>query len=69
MHPDDRPPDIHTFREALLSTSPVGLWPSFEGQRRIDQIAPINRILAVLAIVLLAISVLATAFSPPVASP
>jgi serine/threonine protein kinase len=69
MHPDDRPPDILTFREALLSTSPVGLWPSFEGQRRIDQIAPINRILAVLVIVLLAISVLATAFSPPVAAP
>ncbi|HEC21846.1 MAG TPA: serine/threonine protein kinase [Chloroflexi bacterium] len=69
MHPDSRPPYVQTFREALLSTGPMGLWPSFEGQKRLARIAPINRVLALLTLGLLVVSVLTTLFSPRLVAP
>jgi eukaryotic-like serine/threonine-protein kinase len=49
MHPNDRPPSIGAFRELLLSTGPLSLWPGLEGQTYLEQVAPINRLLGLIA--------------------
>lgn len=64
MHPDDRPADMQSFRDLLLSTGPLSLWPALKGQDRLQQIAPINRILGGIILFLLFIALLATIFSP-----
>lgn len=64
MHPDDRPASIDVFRDVLLSTSPLGLWPTREEHSRLESVAPINRVLAAAALGMLVISILATIFSP-----
>jgi eukaryotic-like serine/threonine-protein kinase len=64
MHPDDRPADVQSFRDLLLSTGPLSLWPAIKGQDRLQQIAPINRILGGIILFLLFIAILATVFSP-----
>jgi eukaryotic-like serine/threonine-protein kinase len=64
MHPDDRPADVQSFRDLLLSTGPLSLWPALKGQDRLQQIAPINRILGGVILFLLFIAILATVFSP-----
>jgi len=69
MHPDDRPASVRDFRDVLLSTSPLGLWPTREDQTTLEKIAPINRILAAAALGMLIISVLATIFSPTLPVP
>jgi serine/threonine protein kinase len=69
MHPNNRPPDVQTFKEMLLSTGPLSLWPVHESQRPLDQIAPVNRILALVALVLLTLSVVATLFPSTIPVP
>ena len=69
MHPDDRPPDVNAFRDLLLSTGPLSLWPTIKGRERISQIAPINRVLAVAAMVLLMVAILATLFPATLPTP
>lgn len=69
MHPDQRPPDIETFREMLLSTGPLALWPKHSDQRPLDRIAPINRVLAVSVLLLLVVAFLTTIFSPALPVP
>ena len=69
MHPDDRPPDVNAFRDLLLSTGPLSLWPAVKGQERISQIAPINRILAVAAMIMLLLAILATIFPASLPTP
>lgn len=64
MHPDDRPVDVQSFRNLLMSTGPLDLWPALKGQDRLQQIAPINRVLALAVIALFVIALLATIFSP-----
>jgi eukaryotic-like serine/threonine-protein kinase len=64
MHPNDRPADVQSFRDLLLSTGPLSLWPALKGQDRLQQIAPINRILGGIILFLLFIALLATIFSP-----
>jgi serine/threonine protein kinase len=63
MHPDDRPDTIELFRDALLSTSPLGRWP-LERQFQPEGLLPINRLLAYVTAGLIVISVLSTVFSP-----
>jgi serine/threonine-protein kinase len=60
MHPNDRPSSISELRDLLLSTGPLSLWPSLEGQNYLEQIAPINRYLAVIAFVLLVMAFVVT---------
>jgi serine/threonine-protein kinase len=69
MHPDDRPPSVEAFREELLSTGPLSLWPASTTPRLLDQISPLNRALAVVVAVLLAITVLSTLLSPTIPTP
>ncbi len=69
MHPNNRPSDVQTFKEMLLSTGPLSLWPVHESQRPLDQIAPVNRILALVALVLLTLSVVATLFPSTIPVP
>jgi serine/threonine-protein kinase len=66
MHPDDRPPTVQTFRDFLLATGPLDLWPGLEGQSALQRVAPINRVLAMVVVILLLIAVLATLFAPQV---
>ena len=60
MHPNDRPTSVSALRDLLLSTGPLSLWPQLEGQSYIEQIAPVNRYLALLAFVLLVVAFLVT---------
>ena len=60
MHPNDRPSSIAALRELLLSTGPLSLWPSLEGQTYLEQVAPINRLLAVIAFGLLVLAFVIT---------
>lgn len=69
MHPDDRPATVDDFREVLLSTSPLGMWPAREDQTTIDRIAPVNRVLVVAALGMFALAVLVTLFSPTLPIP
>ena len=69
MHPEDRPASVRAFRDMLLSTSPLGLWPEQSASTAIERVAPVNRALALIALTLFLISVLATVFSPMVAVP
>ncbi len=69
MHPDERPANVMTFRDMLLSTSPLDAWPILSGQRQFDQIAPLNRVLAAAALGLFALAVLITLLSPPLMTP
>ncbi len=64
MHPEDRPPDVETFRDLLLSTGPLGRWSPRTGEARLSHIAPINRILLLAAAGMLILSLLTTLFSP-----
>ncbi len=67
MHPDDRPPDIRTFREALLTSGLLG-FPK-DRQEGLRTIAPINRVLTAVAIGLFLIAVFATILSPALLLP
>ncbi len=69
MHPDDRPPSVEALREALLSTGVWGMWSKGAGKMSSPSIAPINRLLIMVALVLLVLSVLITIFSPMSPSP
>jgi serine/threonine protein kinase len=69
MHPDDRPPSVQAFKDVLLSTGPLTLWPNLQSRHPLNRIAPVNRILALTALVLLFIAILATALSPTLLSP
>lgn len=62
MHPNDRPSSISLFRELLLSTGSLSLWPAIEGQGYFDQIAPINRVLGLIAAFLLLAAIVITVF-------
>ncbi len=64
MHPDDRPSDVGTLRDLLLSTGPLNLWPALVGQQRLQQVAPVNRALGAATVVLLLIALLVTLFAP-----
>ena len=71
LHPDDRPPDVATFRQALQSGT--GLSLSDDGQTIVVQptirlptfSTPTDRYLVVAALVLLALAGLLTLFPPP----
>jgi serine/threonine protein kinase len=69
MHPEERPSNVRTFRDMLLSTSPLGLWPEQSAASAMERVAPVNRALAMIAFALFVISILATLFSPMVAAP
>jgi serine/threonine-protein kinase len=62
MHPNDRPTDISTFREVLLSTGSLSLWPldSTSGPETINWT---NQIMVVATLVLFVIALLATLLS------
>jgi len=64
MHPDDRPESIELFRDALLSTTPLGRWPLVERQLQPEGLLPVNRLLAYITAGLIVLSVLTTVFSP-----
>jgi serine/threonine-protein kinase len=66
MHPDDRPPSVQVLQDFLVSNDPLNLLPAREGDTVFAQIAPVNRILGVIALGLLVISTLVTFFSPMV---
>ncbi len=68
MHPDDRPASVAEFRDVLLSTGPLSLWPSVEGKTFVDQVAPINRLLGILTIALLIFAFLTTLILSSLAS-
>ncbi len=69
MHPDERPESMKVFRDMLLSTSPLGMWPDRVDQAPLDRIAPVNRVLAVAALVLFVTALLVTLFSPTLPVP
>lgn len=69
MHPDDRPDSVQSLRDFLLSTGPLDLWPALEGQGFLQRVAPMNRALAIAALVLLLISILTTFFPPELPTP
>lgn len=69
MHPDDRPISIAKFQDMLLATGPMGAWPQLEGDRRIEHINPVNRVLAAAAIGLFVLALLVTLFSPTLPPP
>lgn len=60
MHPDERPPNIAAFRDLLLSTGPLNFWPTVSGQKPFARVAPVNRILALIAGALLVIAFVVT---------
>lgn len=68
MHPDDRPPDMETFRKALLTAGPFDFLPATK-ESGLQAVALVNRILAIAAISLFVIAVLATLFSPTLPMP
>jgi len=69
MHPNDRPPSVGSFRELILSTGPLSLWPSLEGRTYLEQIAPINRLLGLIAVVLLVLAFVVTLLASTQATP
>ncbi len=69
MHPSHRPPSVQAFQDMLLSSGPLSIWPALEGQRHLARVAPINRMLATVAIGLLAIAIITTLFSPIIFPP
>ncbi len=60
MHPDDRPATVKALYDVLVSTGPLGQWPSVERQSFLNQIAPINRALGAIAIALLFLAFITT---------
>lgn len=62
MHPNDRPPDVSTFREALLSTGPLSLWP-LDSSAGPEPLNRTNQIFATATIGLFVIALLATLLS------
>jgi serine/threonine protein kinase len=74
MHPDDRPPEIATFADALFGTGSLPNRKFVPGPRRTDRahtrpfvhesLAQGNLVLAILAAVLLALALMVTVFSP-----
>jgi serine/threonine-protein kinase len=69
MHPHDRPDNVQTFKELLLSTGPIEMWPHVPGRREVEQIAPFNRLLMTMTVALLVLSILITLFAPLVRQP
>lgn len=69
MHPDDRPKDIETMRQELLSTGPLSLWPTVKDGPVLEQISPLNRVLAIAALSMFAIALLTTLFALPLPVP
>lgn len=69
MHPDDRPVSVQAFKDVLLSTGPLTLWPNLQSQRPLDRVAPINRVLGLIVLALLLITILTTVFSPALTPP
>jgi serine/threonine-protein kinase len=69
MHPDNRPKDIETMRQELLSTGPLSLWPAAKEGPVLEQISPLNRILAIAALGMFAIALLTTLFALPLPVP
>ena len=69
MHPDDRPPSVEAFRDELLSTGPLSLWPTSSAPPILDRVSVLNRALAIATIALLTITILTTLFSPSVPTP
>lgn len=59
MHPDDRPPDMSTFCEALLSTGSLSLWP-LDSTAGPETVNTTNRVLAATALGLFVLALLAT---------
>lgn len=68
MHPDDRPPSVHAFREALLGTAtfPAGL-PDQVTIGEWQQVLHENRVLGLVALVLLIVALVVTLMAPPLA--
>jgi serine/threonine protein kinase len=62
MHPDDRPPDVLAFREALLASGLIDFPKDRKGGREI--VAPVNRVLTIVAISLLLLAMFVTLLSP-----
>jgi len=62
MHPDDRPPDVTSFREALLTSGPIGFQTGHK--RGGESISLVNRAFAIAAIGLFLLAVFATLLSP-----
>ena len=69
MHPDDRPPSVEAFRDELLSTGPLSLWPTSSAPPILDRVSVLNRALAIATIALLTITILTTLFSPSIPTP
>src|SRR5574341_990869 len=63
MHPANRPSSAQAFRDLLLSTGPLNLWPTIKGQDFISQIAPVNRVLGTVAGLLFALAIVVTIVS------
>ena len=63
MHPNDRPPDIESLREALLSTGPLNLlWPR-ESNPVQGSLSAQNRMLVAAVMALLIVALLATSLA------
>lgn len=69
MHPEQRPASIQSFRDALYSTGPLGVWPQINGQTNFQQVAPVNRVLLFASLGLLVVSFLTTLFASQVVIP
>lgn len=69
MHPEDRPASIQQLRDVLFSSGPMAAWPQVEQGNIFDHIAPINRVLLLITVMLFALSLLVTLFSPTLPHP
>lgn len=69
MHPEDRPASIQQLRDVLFSSGPMAAWPQVEQGGIVDHIAPVNRVLILIAVMLFALSLLVTLFSPTLPHP
>lgn len=62
MHPNDRPSDVQTLREALLSSGQFNLWPTSSDIAQ-ENVTNLNRMLALVVLGLFVFALVATALS------
>jgi serine/threonine protein kinase len=69
LHPDDRPADVTVFQNALLGKTPVPAHRVSDRKASWDEVFGGNRILALVAALMLLVALVATVLSPLVPAP
>jgi serine/threonine-protein kinase len=61
MHPEERPESIRALRDLLLATGSLSLWPALHDQQPLSRIAPINRWIVLIDLILVSVALLISA--------